>query len=147
MLTSLRILLGALGVSAVAIAASILVRGAEATAAAGEALYAALTGYAGPPSGPWPPSMDSELRFYAALWGAYGIALLLASSRPEVWRRSIPYLALTFFLGGVGRAVSHLELGAPHPFFTLLMAIELALPPAMLALWMGARRQLGYLLT
>lgn len=142
MLTALRILLGALGVSAVAIAASILVRGAEATAAAGEAIYVALTGYPGPPSGPWPPSMDSELRFYAALWAAYGIALLLATSRPDAWRRSIPYLALTFFLGGLGRLASHLQLGAPHPFFTLLMSIELGLPLVILALWAGVRRRL-----
>lgn len=142
MLTTLRILLGALGVSAVAIGASILVRGAEATAAAGETLYGALTGYSGPPTGPWPPSMDNELRFYAALWTAYGIAQLLATSRPVAWRRSIPLLALVFFAGGLGRLASYIQVGAPHPFFTLLMVVELGLPPVLIALWAGVRRRL-----
>jgi hypothetical protein len=36
--------------------------------------------------------------------------------------------------------VSYLSLGPPHPFFMLLMAIELLLPPVILGLWLAAGR-------
>ena len=141
MLTALRILLVTLGASAVLIAASILLLGAEATAAAAERVFAALSGWRGPPSGPWPPTMDSELRFYAALWGAYGVMLVAAARDLPARLAWVPWLALVFFVGGVGRALSHVAVGAPHPFFTLLMAIELGLPPVLGLLWLGARRK------
>jgi len=136
---ALAILLAVLGVSAIAIAGSILILGAGATAASGEAVFAALTGYGGPPSPAWPPSMDSELRFYAALWGAYGIVLVMTARRLDLHLARVPWLAAVFFAGGVGRLVSQVEVGAPHPFFTLLMAIELATPPILILLWLGCR--------
>jgi Domain of unknown function (DUF4345) len=49
-------------------------------------------------------------------------------------------LAGVFFVGGVGRAFSYVALGPPHPFFALLMTIELATPPALMLLWLGSRR-------
>jgi len=64
MRTLLWVLLAGLGVSAVFIGLSILTLGAGATTAAGERVFDALTGPASPP---WPPIMDNELRFYAAL--------------------------------------------------------------------------------
>jgi hypothetical protein len=62
MRTLLRVLLAGLGVSAVLIALSILTLGAGATAAAGERVFDALSGWRGPASPPWPPTMDNELR-------------------------------------------------------------------------------------
>jgi hypothetical protein len=41
-------------------------------------------------------------------------------------------------VGGAGRAFSWLVVGAPHPFFLLLMTIELALPPLLVLLWWRA---------
>jgi hypothetical protein len=41
-------------------------------------------------------------------------------------------------VGGAGRAFSLLVFGAPHPFFLLLMTIELALPPLLVLLWWRA---------
>jgi len=76
MLNALRICLAVLGASAGAIALSILFLGAEATAAMAEGVFNAVSGRYDPPSGHWPATMDSELRFYAALWGAYGIVVL-----------------------------------------------------------------------
>jgi hypothetical protein len=55
----------------------------------------------------------------------------------------VPWLAGVFFTGGVGRIFSRLSVGAPHPFFTLLLVIEVTLPVIMLALWLGARRGLA----
>jgi hypothetical protein len=139
MLPALRICLAALGASAVAIALSILLLGAWATASMAESVFDAVSGWRGPPSGPWPATMDSELRFYAALWGAYGALLLRAAwSGPRALSQT-PWLAAVFFAGGVGRLLSRLSVGAPHPFFTLLMLIELSLPALMVLLWLGAR--------
>jgi hypothetical protein len=100
MRTLLRVLLAGLGVSAVLIALSILTLGAGATAAAGERVFDALSGWRGPASPPWPPTMDNELRFYAALWGAYGVVLLLAARDYIGWAVRVPWLAAVFFVGG-----------------------------------------------
>jgi hypothetical protein len=100
MRTLLRILLAGLGVSAVLIALSILTLGAGATAAAGERVLDALSGWRGPASPPWSPTMDNELRFYAALWGAYGDMLLLAARDYIGWAVRVPWLAAVFFVGG-----------------------------------------------
>ena len=81
--------------------------------------------------------MDNELRFYAALWGAYGVVLLLAARDYTGWAVRVPWLAAVFFVGGAGRAFSWLMIGAPHPFF-LLLTIELALPPLLVLLWWRA---------
>jgi hypothetical protein len=135
---SLQILLAALGVAAVAVALSILLLGAATTAAFTEAQFDALTRGHHPHTGRWPATMDSELRFYAPFWGAYGLLLLhVARGLPGKLSR-VPPLAALFFAGGVGRAISYIAVGAPHPAFTLLMAIELVLPPVLLALWWRA---------
>jgi len=141
MLLALRLCLVILGVSAVAIALSILLLGAAATAGMAEALFDAATGWRGPSTGAWPAAMDNELRFYAALWGAYGSLMLWTARDLPARLAQVPWLAGVFFAGGVGRLLSRLSVGAPHPFFTLLMAIELLLPALMLTLWLGVRRR------
>ena len=140
MRTTLRILLGALGVSAVMIALSILLLGAGATADSGEQVFDALTGWRGPASPPWPATMDNELRFYAALWGAYGLLLLRAAREPRLAAAWTPWLAAAFFAGGVGRVLSWIGVGPPHPFFLTLMASELAVPPVLVGIWWAAGR-------
>jgi hypothetical protein len=143
MLSALRLLTLALGASAVLIAASILLFGPGATAAAFERAYAALTGWPGAGEGPWPATMDSELRFYAALWGGYGGLLIQAARRLPARLAWTPWLAAVFFAGGVGRMISRAAVGPPHPFFTVLMVVELVLPPVLVGLWIGARREAG----
>ncbi len=138
MRTALRSVLAILGGSAILIALSILFTGAAPTAALAERAFSLLTGWRGPPSPPWPPTMDNELRFYAALWGAYGILLLLAARNISGWSRHIPWLAAVFFVGGLGRLLSYFSLGPPHPVFTTLMVVELSLPVALMGLWLGA---------
>jgi hypothetical protein len=46
---------------------------------------------------------------------------------------------VVFFVGGVGRAISCVQVGAPHPLFLNLMAIELIVPPIFLLLYVRAR--------
>jgi hypothetical protein len=141
MLLALRLCLLILGASAIAIAASILVTGAEATAALAEGVFDTVSGWRGGLSEHWPPTMDSELRFYAALWGAYGVVLIRAAIGLPGTLPQAPWLAAVFFAGGVGRLISRVSFGAPHPVFTLLMIIELALPVLMALLWFGARAE------
>jgi hypothetical protein len=140
MRATLRLLLAILGVSAVLIALSILLTGAAATADLGERVFDVLAHRHDPPSPPWPPTMDNELRFYAALWGAYGLVLLLVARDLATRSAWVPWLAAVFFAGGVGRTLSWASIGAPHPFFLMLMAVELALPPVLIGLWLALRR-------
>ncbi len=140
MILALRAILVALGGAALLICLSIMVPGPGFTAASAEHLFDALTGYHGPDSGAWPATMDSELRFYAPFWGAYGLLLLDAARDLRRRSRRIPWLAGLFFVGGLGRAISWMSVGRPHPFFALLMAIELILPPVIVLLWLATNR-------
>ncbi|MGA9794763.1 MAG: DUF4345 domain-containing protein [Rhizomicrobium sp.] len=141
MTTALRILLALLGVSSVLIALSILLLGAGITAHGAEAAYNALVGGHYPLTGAWPATMDSELRFYAPFWGVYGLLLLDAARDLPKRLDRVPLLAGVFFAGGIGRALSLATVGAPHPAFTLLMAIELILPAVFIVLWHALTRQ------
>lgn len=139
---ALRVLLVVFGGSAVAICASILIVGPTTTAWAFERTFDAVTGWRGQDSPPWPATMDSELRFYAPLFGAYGVVLIRTAGDLAARGRAIPWLAAVLLIGGLGRAVSLASVGAPHPLFLLLMGVELITPAAMAGLWMAARRRL-----
>ena len=140
MLATLRVLLIILGVSAIAICLSIVFLGPGTTASLAEHLYDALTGRHGSPSGPWSATMDSELRFYAPFWGAYGIILIVVARDLARLGHWVPWLAVLFLLGGLGRAISYAMVGPPHPFFVLLMTIELVTPPILAGLWWTGQR-------
>ena len=70
-----------------------------------------------PGSVPVNATMDSEDRFYATMFAAYGVALLWCIK--DIGRKSqvVYFLALTFFVGGLARLVSIAASGLPHPFF------------------------------
>lgn len=139
MILALRVLHAVLGLAAVGICVSILVFGPTATAHFSETQFNALTGSGHSLTGVWPATMDSELRFYAPFWGAYGVVLLVVARDLPGKLHYVPFLAALFFAGGVGRGLSHVAVGSPHPFFTLLMGIEFLLPLVVLALWRGAK--------
>lgn len=72
--------------------------------------------------------VDSEMRFYAVLWVAYGLVLIRVSqSLPQRMLLAQAMLGV-FFVGGLGRVLSALAFGLPHPLFQVLMWIELAVP-------------------
>ncbi len=78
--------------------------------------------------------VDSEMRFYAVLWMAYGsIGLWVARALPQriVLLRLMLFI---FLLGGVGRAISYFVVGAPHLLFVVLMWIEIVLPSVLMLL-------------
>ncbi len=130
----LKLSFSVLGVAAMVIGAMIFVLGADTTGQAFTALLRIvvpdtprLTDLAG-------PDVDSELRFYAVLWAAYGAAALwVAQALPE--RIALLRMMLgVFWLGGIGRVISYFVAGAPHPLFIVLMWIEIILAPALFAL-------------
>ena len=137
--TVLQVLLFALGVSAIAIGSSIFLLGATFTGGQAETVFNLLSG-GRTHSPPFTATADSELRFYAPFWVVYGGLLIWTARRLATRLRHVLPLAAVFFAGGVGRLISLLVVGPPHPAFTMLMVIELVLPPVFLALWAAARR-------
>ena len=82
-----------------------------------------------PGSIPVNATMDSEDRFYATLFGAYGLAILWCIEDIEQKGGLLRLLLLTFFAGGIARLISVAVMGLPHPLFVFLGALELAIPP------------------
>ena len=136
----LQVLMIALGISAIVIGAAIFFAGPTFAGSTTEALYAALNSSAPPPSPPFTPVADSELRFYAPFWVVYGGVLIWTARGLAARMAWVPPLAGLFFAGGVGRLISLIVVGPPHPAFTMLMGSELVLPPLFVALWWAARR-------
>jgi hypothetical protein len=109
---SLQVFLGLFGITAIFIASLHLVLGPSAI----------------PGSVPVNATMDSEDRFYATLFAAYGVALLWCIK--DIERRSmiVYFLALTFFVGGLARLVSIAAVGLPNTFFIAMTVLELLIP-------------------
>lgn len=76
-------------------------------------------------------SVESELRFYAAFYVAWGLAALRAAPRADQDPATVRTLAGALFLAGLARAGAWRAVGKPHPGQRVLLAIELAGPPAL----------------
>jgi len=90
-----------------------------------------------PGSVPVNATMDSEDRFYATLFLGFGAANVWCAqnlgARGQVFRT----LMLVFFLGGIARLISAMQVGLPSPLFVFLGSLELVIPP--LLLWARAK--------
>jgi hypothetical protein len=80
---------------------------------------------------------DSEDRFYATFFLAYGAALIWCALNVPQRTRQIQLLMGLFLLGGMTRLISMAAAGLPHPFFIAMTAIELVLPA--ISVWVAAR--------
>lgn len=130
----LRSLLILLGAAAVLIGSSIFFLGAQITAATTERLTDFALGLPFEGGETFSPTTDSELRFYAPFWVAYGAALIWTSARLDDHRRWIVPLAGLFLAGGVGRALAWLAGGPPRLPFIILLGLELTVPVLIVAL-------------
>ena len=131
---AMRIAFSMLGFAALMIGGLIFVVGPAMTGELFAAMLRLVVPDTPPLTGLGGPDVDSEMRFYAVLWIAYGgTALWVARAIPERMRL-LRLMLLIFWLGGVGRLVSYFAVGAPHALFILLMWIEIALPVVLLAL-------------
>ena len=82
-------------------------------------------------------TMDSEDRFYAAIFLGFGIALLWCARAIERRVAFIRFLVSIFFLGGLARIISVLRVGPPNLFFQAMTALELLLPVVIWPLLAG----------
>ena len=62
---------------------------------------------------------------------AYGVALLWCARDVQRKRVYVNLLATVFFVGGIGRLLAVVLVGAPHPFYVALLVLELVLPVLM----------------
>jgi len=138
--TTLKFLLYLLGLAAVLIGASIFLFGADRTANISATIVGFLVGGFAPVKGLDVANVDSELRFYAVFWIAYGVVLLSTATDLARHGSRVPLLLSLFFLGGIGRLISYFSAGIPHPLFVTLMVVELAVPPILYFLWLGTER-------
>jgi hypothetical protein len=83
------------------------------------------------------PTSDGEDRFYAGLFGCYGVALLWCARDVERKQVYVNVLAAVLLVGGIGRLVALIAAGPPTPFFVAMLVLELVLPPLMV---LAARR-------
>lgn len=97
-----------------------------------------------PGSVPVNATMDSEDRFYATLFAAYGAALLWCIRDVERKGRVVYFLALTFFVGGLARLVSMCAVGLPNTFFVAMTALELLIPFFMAVMQSRISRPQGH---
>lgn len=90
-----------------------------------------------PGSIPVNATMDSEDRFYGAIFAGFGAVALWCARDVERKLTAVMALAGIFYLGGVARLFSIAATGLPDPFFIAMTAIELVLPRVMV--WLAAR--------
>jgi hypothetical protein len=135
----LAILLIVLGLSAILIGLSIYLTGAPHTGEITTQLYDHLTGISHGSAPLDGPTVDSELRFYAPLWMAYGAMLIVTASKLKLYLNRVPLLSAVFFAGGVGRGLAYVFTGPPHPAFVVLMVTEFVLPVIFIGLWAVVR--------
>lgn len=79
------------------------------------------------------PGVESELRFYAAFYVAYGVAALRVAPRADRDTPAVRALAGALLLAGLARALGWLAVGRPHRVQRGLLVIELAAPPLITA--------------
>jgi uncharacterized protein DUF4345 len=89
-----------------------------------------------PGQGPANPSVDGELRFYAAFYVAYGLVALRVAPRADRDTSSVRALAATLLLAGLARAGGWRAVGRPHRLQRALLAVELCAPLPIVA-WQG----------
>jgi Domain of unknown function (DUF4345) len=86
------------------------------------------------------PLVDSQIRFMGAIWAGYGAALWWTAGDLIGRMPVLRLLAATLFLGGIGRSLSALRIGAAPPILLALIAIELVEPPLVFAATASRRR-------
>lgn len=92
-----------------------------------------------PGSIPVNATMDSEDRFYAVMFLAYGAVMLWTLRGLERKLPVVRFLAAVLFVGGLARIISLIAVGLPHPFFVAMTIVELALPPVVVSITLRVR--------
>jgi len=78
-------------------------------------------------------SVESELRYYAVFYVAFGAYLWSLAPDVAVRGRELRAAALVLFCGGLSRVVGVLVDGWPEADYVVLMVVELTLPWILIA--------------
>jgi hypothetical protein len=79
-------------------------------------------------------NVDSELRFFAVLWVAYGVIVLRTAPRAHRELTTVRALMLVLFCTGLARVVAWIDEGRPDSMYLILLALELSVPILVLTL-------------
>lgn len=137
--TSLKLLLYLFGFTILGVAGSIIFLGANATAQHGAVIADIILGDTSELTGLADVNSDSELRFYAGIFAAYGLLLIHTATFLRDKMARVPYLALTIILAGAARIVSYYQMGEPHGLFQVLLFLEIGCAVIVLLLYPAAR--------
>ena len=83
-------------------------------------------------SDPVSPSVDSELRFYAAWYAGVGLVLLWSALNLDSATKVVRTVCAVLLLGALGRVLSMIAVGRPHGVYLVLLGIEVVLPVVIL---------------
>lgn len=89
------------------------------------------------------PSVDSEFRFFASWYLGAGMVLLGTVRRVEASGTAIRCLCALLLVAAGGRALSMATVGAPHPLYTILMAVEIVIPAVIIPWQTAVARRTG----
>ncbi len=94
----------------------------------------------GPPAEPGgeviSPSLDSEYRFAHVIWIGAGVVLWWSLRRPAERALTTRVVLVIAAAGGIGRIISAVLYGLPHPVFIAAGVVELVVVP-LVVLWHG----------
>lgn len=80
-------------------------------------------------------TVDNELRFFSVFWLAYGGFCFWVARNLSKEHHFVPFIAIVFFMGGIGRLLSMLLAGMPISLFIPAMILEIVLPPIIYVLY------------
>jgi Domain of unknown function (DUF4345) len=80
------------------------------------------------------PSVDSQLRYADLIWFGAGIVLIWSARKPLERAMATRVVLLIAAVAGLGRLISLIVVGVPHPFYLVTMGLELIVTP-LIILW------------
>lgn len=79
-------------------------------------------------------STDSQERFFGGLFAVYGLAWIWVARLQPIPAIAIRLLSAALFAGGIGRIVSLVDRGQPHPFWIAMLVVEIVFPAIFFAI-------------
>jgi hypothetical protein len=78
------------------------------------------------------PSVDSQLRYADVIWLGAGVVLIWSARKPLERAMATRVVLLIAAVAGVGRLISLIVVGVPHPFYLVTMGLELIVTPLII---------------
>jgi hypothetical protein len=84
-------------------------------------------------------TIDSDMRFYAVLFAAFGGGFIWAAKDLDRRASIVNLLGLVFFVGGLARLLAWVQTGIPNWFYLVMIPVELVIPVVNWLLLTGVR--------